>query len=53
MPAPKGTLKEQLARYHQIKISVIGRKSGQTILIPMRRLSNADCRSNLPGGKRL
>ena len=52
MPAPTGTLKERLARYHQIKISVIGRKSGQTILIPMRRLSNADCRSNLPGGRR-
>jgi hypothetical protein len=53
VPAPKGPPKERLARYHQIKISVIGRKSGQTILIPMRRLSNADCRSNLPGGKRL
>jgi hypothetical protein len=35
MPAPKGTLKERLARYHQIKISVIGRKSGQTISIPV------------------
>ena len=39
MPALKGTLKERLSRYHQIKISVIGRNSGQTILIPMRRLS--------------
>ena len=35
MPAPTGTLKERLARYHQIKISVIGRKSGQTISIPV------------------
>jgi deazaflavin-dependent oxidoreductase (nitroreductase family) len=35
MPAPKGTLKERLARYRQIKISVIGRKSGQTISIPV------------------
>src|ERR1022692_3578005 len=35
MPNPKGTLKERLARYRQIKISVIGRKSGQTISIPV------------------
>jgi hypothetical protein len=28
MPTPKDTLKERLARYRQIKISVIGRKSG-------------------------
>jgi len=44
MPALKGTLKERLSRYHQIKISVIGRKSGQTILIPMRRV----CQCGLP-----
>ncbi len=31
----KRTLKERLARYHQIKISVIGRKSGKTISIPV------------------
>jgi deazaflavin-dependent oxidoreductase (nitroreductase family) len=31
----KDTLKERLARYRQIKISVIGRKSGQTISIPV------------------
>ena len=31
MPNPKGTLKERLARYRQIKISVIGRKSGKAI----------------------
>src|SRR5258707_9763066 len=35
MPAPTGTLKERLARYRQIEISVIGRKSGQTISIPV------------------
>ena len=35
--ASKGNLKERLARYRQIKISVIGRKSGQTISIPIRR----------------
>jgi deazaflavin-dependent oxidoreductase (nitroreductase family) len=29
------TLKDRLARYRQIKISVIGRKSGQTISIPV------------------
>jgi hypothetical protein len=31
----KETLKERLARYRQIKISVIGRKSGRTISIPV------------------
>lgn len=35
MPNPKGGLKERLTRYRQIKISVIGRKSGQTISIPV------------------
>jgi deazaflavin-dependent oxidoreductase (nitroreductase family) len=28
-------IKDRLARYHQIKISVIGRKSGKTIAIPV------------------
>jgi len=32
---PKDSLKERLARYRQIKISVIGRKSGRTISIPV------------------
>jgi hypothetical protein len=32
---PKDGLKERLSRYRQIKISVIGRKSGQTISIPV------------------
>jgi hypothetical protein len=35
MPTPKDNLKARLARYRQIKISVIGRKSGQTISIPV------------------
>ena len=29
------TLRDRLARYRQIKVSVIGRKSGQTISIPV------------------
>ena len=54
MPAPKATLKDRPASYRQIKDQRHrSEKSGQTIFIPMRRLSNADCRSNLPGGKRL
>ena len=35
MTALKGSLKDRLARYRQIKISVIGRKSGQTVSIPV------------------
>jgi len=35
MPNPKGTLKDRLGRYRQIKISVIGRKSGKTISVPV------------------
>jgi hypothetical protein len=35
MPSSGETLKERLARYRQIKISVIGRKSGKTISIPV------------------
>ena len=35
MTASKGSLKERLSRYRQIKVSVIGRKSGQTISIPV------------------
>ena len=31
----KENLKERLSRYRQIKISVIGRKSGKTISIPL------------------
>jgi hypothetical protein len=32
MPVSKDSLKDRLARYRQIKISVIGRKLGETIL---------------------
>ncbi len=35
MPNAKGTLKERLARFRQIRISVIGRESGRTISIPV------------------
>ena len=35
MTVAKDTLKNHLARYRQIKISVIGRKSGKTISIPV------------------
>jgi deazaflavin-dependent oxidoreductase (nitroreductase family) len=35
MPSSKDSLKDRLARYRQIKISVIGRKSGHTISIPV------------------
>ncbi len=35
MPQKKDELKERLSRYRQINISVIGRKSGRTISIPV------------------
>jgi hypothetical protein len=35
MAGSKDTLKDRLARYRQIKISVTGRKSGRTISIPV------------------
>ena len=35
MTASKGSLKERLSRYHQINLSVIGRKSGRTISMPV------------------
>jgi len=35
MAGSKDGLKERLARYRQIKISVIGRKSGRTVSIPV------------------
>ena len=35
MPSSRETLRQRLSRYRQIKISVIGRKSGQTISIPV------------------
>jgi hypothetical protein len=35
VPTSKDSLKERLSRYGQIKLSVIGRKSGRTIIIPV------------------
>jgi deazaflavin-dependent oxidoreductase (nitroreductase family) len=35
MPKATDTLKERLTRFRQIKLSVIGRKSGRTISIPV------------------
>ena len=35
MPSSTETLKDPLARYRQIKLSVVGRKSGKTISIPV------------------
>ena len=35
MPTVKDGLKDRLSRYRQITLSVIGRKSGQTISIPV------------------
>ena len=35
VPSSKETLKERLSRYRQIKITVIGRKSGKAISIPV------------------
>src|SRR5438309_11838270 len=35
VPSSKETLKARLSRYRQIKITVIGRKSGRTISIPV------------------
>jgi deazaflavin-dependent oxidoreductase (nitroreductase family) len=35
MPNPKGNFIERLTHYHQIKLGVIGRKSGQTISNPV------------------
>jgi deazaflavin-dependent oxidoreductase (nitroreductase family) len=36
VPTPKkNDFKERLARYRQIKLSVVGRKSGQTISVPV------------------
>jgi hypothetical protein len=35
VPSSKETLNERLSRYRQIKISMIGRKSGRTMSIPV------------------
>jgi hypothetical protein len=41
------TLKERVARYRQIKISVIGRKSGKTISMPVWFVLEGQKRSSL------
>ena len=48
MSNPKDDLKECLARYRQIKLSVIGRKSGQTISIPVWFVLEGDTLYLLP-----
>ena len=35
MPSSKKILRDRLSRYRQIKISVIGRRSGRTISVPI------------------
>jgi hypothetical protein len=35
MPVSKDNLKDRLARYREIRISVTGRKSGKTISVPV------------------
>jgi hypothetical protein len=35
VPSSKETLRDRLSRYHQIRISVVGRTSGRTISIPV------------------
>lgn len=48
MPTSNVTLKERLARHRQITISVIGRKSGQTISIPVWFVLDGDMLYLLP-----
>ena len=35
MPTPKDDLRERLSRYRELNITVVGRKSGKTISIPV------------------
>jgi len=35
MPTQKDSLQDRLSRYRQIKISVVGRKSGNTMSLPV------------------
>ena len=48
MPTSKDNLKDRLSRYRQIKISVIGRKSGKTISIPVWFVAEGDTLYLLP-----
>lgn len=42
MPTRNDDLRDRISRYRQIKISVIGRKSGRTISIPVWFVSESD-----------
>jgi len=48
VPTSKDTVKDRLARYREIKISVIGRKSGRTISIPVWFVLEGDTLYLLP-----
>jgi hypothetical protein len=48
MQTPNNDLKQHLTRYRQIKISVIGRKSGKTISIPVWFVLEGEKLSLLP-----
>ena len=48
MQNPKDDLKDRLARYRQIKLSVIGRKSGKTISNPVWFVAEGDTLYLLP-----
>jgi len=48
MPSSKEILKDRLTRYRQIKISVIGSKSGKTISIPVWFVLEGDTLYLLP-----
>ena len=48
MPRKSNDLKDRLARYRQIKLSVIGRKSGKTISNPVWFVAEGDTLYLLP-----
>jgi hypothetical protein len=48
MPAQKEILKDRLARHREIRITVIGRKSGRAITIPVWFVLDGDTLSLLP-----
>jgi hypothetical protein len=48
MPNPRVSLKDRLTRHRQIEISVIGRKSGRTISIPVWFVLEGDTLYLLP-----
>lgn len=48
MPDPIEALQDRLARYRQIKLTVIGRKSGKTISVPAWFVAEGDALYLLP-----